>query len=126
MLMSAGNFAVGIDRTEPVLVLVASGEMDAATVSRLDAALDQSIAEHETHVVLDARAVTFVDSTGVTSLISGLRRLNRSRRRLALAFPPGSPLHRALEVTGLDHTFECHGSVDDAVQTLAGAPLIGR
>jgi anti-anti-sigma factor len=124
--MSAGNFAVSVDRTDPVLVLVASGEMDAATVSRLDAALDQSIADHEAHVVLDARAVTFVDSTGVTSLISGLRRLNRSRRRLALSFPPGSPLHRALEVTGLDHTFECHASVEDAVQALEGAPLIGR
>jgi anti-sigma B factor antagonist len=126
MLMSAGNFAVAIDRTDPVLVLVASGEMDAATVRRLDEALDQTIAEHEAHVVLDAQAVTFVDSTGVTSLISGLRRLNRSRRRLALAFPPGSPLHRALEVTGLDHTFECHATVDEAVQTLQGAPLIGR
>jgi anti-sigma B factor antagonist len=126
MLMSAGNFAVDIDRTEPVVVLVAAGEMDAATVGRLDAVLDQSIAEHEGHVVLDAQGVTFVDSTGVTSLISGLRRLNRSRRRLALAFPQSSPLHRALEVTGLVHTFEWYGSIEDAVQALEGAPLIGR
>ena len=124
--MSAGNFAVGIDRTEPVLVLLAQGEMDAATVRRLDAVLDQAIAEYETHVVLDAQGVTFVDSTGVTSLISGLRRLNRSRRRLALAFPQNSPLHRALEVTGLVHTFEWYVTVDDAVQALEGAPLIGR
>jgi anti-sigma B factor antagonist len=126
MLMSAGNFAVGIGRTDPVVVLVASGEMDAATVSRFDAVLDESIAAHEGHVVLDAQAVTFVDSTGVTSLISGLRRLNRSRRRMALAFPPASPLHRALEVTGLDHTFECHATVEEAVAALEGAPLIGR
>jgi anti-anti-sigma factor len=126
MLMSAGNFAVAVDRTEPVVVLVATGEMDAATVSRLDGVIDETIAEHDSHVVLDASGVTFVDSTGITSLISGLRRLNRSRRRLALAFPSGGPLHRALEVTGLDHTFECHPSVDDAVSTLESAPLIGR
>jgi anti-sigma B factor antagonist len=126
MLMSAGNFAVAIDRTDPIVVLVATGEMDAATVSRLDAAIDETLAEHESHVVLDASAVTFVDSTGITSLISGLRRLNRSRRRLALAFPSGGPLQRALEVTGLDHTFECHATLDDAVNALAGAPLIGR
>jgi anti-sigma B factor antagonist len=126
MLMSAGNFAVAIGRTDPVVVLTATGEMDAATVRELDAAIDEAITEHENHVVLDAAAVTFVDSTGITSLISGLRRLNRSRRRLALAFPQNGPLHRALEVTGLDHTFECHSSVDDAVATLDGAPLIGR
>ncbi|MEA2125657.1 MAG: anti-sigma factor antagonist [Solirubrobacteraceae bacterium] len=126
MLMSAGNFAVAIGRTSPVVVLTATGEMDAATVSRLDAVIDEAISEHGCHVVLDAAAVTFVDSTGITSLISGLRRLNRSRRRLALAFPAGGPLHRALEVTGLDHTFECHPSVDDAVSALDGAPLIGR
>jgi anti-anti-sigma factor len=126
MLMSAGNFAVAIDRTAPVVLLKATGEMDAATVSRLDAVIDEALAQHEGHVVLDAAEVTFVDSTGITSLISGLRRLNRSRRRLALAFPANGPLHRALEVTGLNHTFECHATVEDAVAALDGAPLIGR
>ena len=124
--MSAGDFVVEIERTEPVVVLRATGEMDAATVNRLDAALERALTEHEGHVVIDATTVTFIDSTGVTSLISGLRRLNRSRRRLALAFPGGSPVARALEVTGLDHTFECHGSLQDAVGALKGAPLIGR
>ncbi len=124
--MTSGDFTVNIERTDPVVVLVASGEMDAATVRRLDSVLDQTLAEHEVHVVLDARGVTFVDSTGVTSLISGLRRLNRSRRRFALAFASGSPLARALQVTGLDHTFDCFGTPDDAVQALEGAPLIGR
>lgn len=124
--MTAGDFAVLLEQTEPVVVLRATGEMDAATVNRLDTALEQTISEHDGHVVIDATTVTFIDSTGVTSLISGLRRLNRSRRRLALAFAGGSPIARALEVTGLDHTFECHGTVDDAVATLAAAPLIGR
>jgi anti-sigma B factor antagonist len=126
VLMSGGTFAVAIDRTQPVVVLVASGEMDAATVERLDGLIDEAIRDHESHVVLDAHAVTFVDSTGITSLVSALRRLNRSRRRLALAFPNGGPIQRALAVTGLDHTFECFGSVDDAVAALDGAPLIGR
>lgn len=125
-MSSGGTFAVAVDRTEPIVVLTASGEMDAATVSRLDAVIDDTIQTHQSHVVLDARDVTFVDSTGITSLVSALRRLNRSRRRFGLAFPAGSPLGRALEVTGLDHTFECFGSIDDAIGTLDGAPLIGR
>ncbi len=124
--MSGGTFAVAIDRTDPVVVMTASGEMDAATVSRLEACVEVAIRDHENHVVLDASAVTFVDSTGITALISALRRLNRSRRRLAVATPSGGPLRRALEITGLVHTFDCFGSVDGAVGELDGAPLIGR
>lgn len=124
--MSGGSFAVSIDRTDPVVVMTTSGEMDTSTVSRLDACVDQAIRDHEGHVVLDAADVTFVDSTGITALVSALRRLNRSRRRLALALPSGGPVSRALEVTGLDHTFECFPSARAAVAALDGAPLIGR
>ena len=35
--------------------------------------------------------ITFIDSTGITALVSGLRRLNRARRRLALACDTGWP-----------------------------------
>jgi len=120
------GFSVAVARTEPDVVLTAAGEMDSGTVQRLDAALDEAIRDHESHVVLDASGVTFIDSTGISSLVSGLRRLNRARRRLALAFVAGGPLARALEVTGLDHTFECHATVDAAIGALADAPLIGR
>lgn len=127
MLMSAGQpLSVAIDRTDPVVVITVAGEMDAATVGRLDAVLDEAIQSHERHVILDAAGVSFVDSTGITALISGLRRLNRSRRRMALACETSGPLGRALEITGLDHTFECHPTIDDAVKALSDAPLIGR
>lgn len=120
------GFSVAVERTDRVVVLTAAGEMDSATVQRLDAALDDAIRDHEGHVVLDAAGVTFIDSTGISSLVSGLRRLNRARRRLALAFAAGGPLARALEVTGLDHTFECHATTESAICALTGAPLIGR
>lgn len=123
--MSAG-FVVAIDRTDPVVVMTTEGDMDTATASRLDACVETAIRDYDRHVVLDASRITFVDSTGITALVSALRRLNRSRRRLALAVGTRSPLGRALEVTGLDHTFEIFRTVDEAVEALAGAPLIGR
>ena len=124
--MSAGAFAVAIDRTDPVVVMTTSGEMDAATIGRLESCVDTAIRDHEGHVVLDASGVTFVDSTGITALVSTLRRLNRSRRRFGLAVGAAGQLGRALEITGLDHTFECFATVDEAVEALAHAPLIGR
>jgi anti-anti-sigma factor len=125
--MSAGqHFLVGIDQTDPVALIRAGGEMDASTVRGVDEAIDKVIREYERHVVLELGDVTFIDSTGITALVSALRRLNRSRRRLALVCAPGGPVGRALELTGLDHTFECHHSTQDAVSALGGAPLIGR
>lgn len=127
MIMSAGQtLTVAIDQTNPIVLITATGELDAASVSRLDSAIDESVRTSEHHVVLDATAVTFVDSTGITALVSGLRRLNRARRRLALACPPDGPLGRALQLTGLDHTFELHATTDGAISALRSAPLIGR
>ncbi len=125
--MSAGEtLSVVVDRTDPVVVITITGELDAATVGQIDAAIDTAIRDHEHHVVLDTAGVTFIDSTGITALISGLRRLNRSRRRLALSCTFGGPVGRALQITGLDHTFECHAATEDAVSALSNAPLIGR
>jgi anti-anti-sigma factor len=122
----AGEFLVAVERTDPIVVISATGEVDAATVAQLDSLFETVVTDHDTHVVLDTSGITFIDSTGISSLVAGLRRLNRSRRRLALACDPSGAVGRALQVTGLDHTFECHGTTDDAVAALADAPRIGR
>jgi anti-sigma B factor antagonist len=115
-----------VERTDPVVVLVARGEVDAANVADLAAALEAAVLDHERHVVLDASGIAFIDSNGITALVGGLRRLNRSRRRLALACGPATALGRALTTTGLDRTFEVHPETGAAVAALAKAPLIGR
>ena len=117
---------MAIETTGPVVVLVAVGEVDAYSVAELTSAIDTAVTTHERHVVLDCEAISFIDSTGITALVAGMRRLNRSRRRLALACAPGSPTGRALAMTGLDRSFEVHPTVEGAVGTLAEAPLLGR
>ena len=109
-----------------VAVLTVCGEVDAATVGDLAAALDVVVRDHDRHVVIDATGVTFIDSTGISTILDAQRRLNRSRRRLGVACGPASPLGRALAMTGLDHTFDCHGTLGDAVAALHAAPLLGR
>jgi anti-anti-sigma factor len=122
----AGQFAAALERSNPVVVMSASGEVDASTVAQLEELFETAVSEHDAHVVLDVTLITFIDSTGISSLVAGMRRLNRNRRRLALACPADGAVGRALAVTGLDHTFECHPSADDAVAALTDAPLIGR
>jgi len=120
------GFTIALDRAQPVVLLEARGDVDASAVSELGGALDSAIRDHEGHVVLDADGITFIDSTGVSVLVTAMRRLNRTRRRLALACGNASPLGRALEMTGLDHSFDVHPTAEAAVAALATAPLLGR
>ncbi len=120
------HLSASLARAGSVIVVTAAGEVDAASIATLDAAIDEAIGDHDGHAVLDACGVTFIDSTGITLLVSAMRRLNRTRRRFALACATSGSLGRALESTGLDHTFECHTTAEAAVGALADAPLLGR
>jgi anti-sigma B factor antagonist len=125
-MQAAESFSIALDRTDPVVVLVASGEVDASTVADLGAAIDAAITGHTRHVVIDATDISFIDSTGITALVAGQRRLNRGRRRLAIGAAKDTPTGRALAMSGLDRQLEVHGSTDAAVAALATAPLLGR
>jgi anti-sigma B factor antagonist len=120
------TFTLDLDASPPVVLLTARGELDAASLADVSAAFDRAIADYDRHVVLDGSAISFIDSTGVSAMVAAMRRLNRGRRRLAVACPSDSPLGRALAMTGLDHMFDMHRTAQDAVTALDGAPLIGR
>jgi anti-sigma B factor antagonist len=125
-MLAPEPFRAGVGATEPVVIVAVAGEVDAATVGGLTDALDEAIRAHDRHVVIDAVEVSFIDSTGITAMVAGMRRLNRTRRRLAVACPADSPLGRALAVSGLDRTLEVHGTVGAATEALSSAPLLGR
>ncbi len=117
---------VDVGATAGVTVLTVRGEVDAASVAVLAGGFDTVVREQPGHVVLDAAGVTFIDSTGVSAIVDGQKRLNRTRRRLAVACEPASPLGRALAMTGLHHSLQVHPAADDAVAALRTAPLLGR
>jgi anti-sigma B factor antagonist len=124
--MTGVPFTVEVERAEPVVLVRVAGEVDGATIGDIEAAFEEAISQHGSHVVFDAADITFIDSTGISALVGGMRRLNRSRRRLVIACSKEGPVGRALAVTGLDHTFECHPDTETAVAALDGAPLLGR
>jgi anti-sigma B factor antagonist len=100
-------------------LLALRGELDVATVPRFRDALtlwcdDESIKL----VVVDLVEVTFVDSTGLMTLLNALRRLVRRQARLVLACSNPTVL-RLFEATRTDATFEI---VPTREQALAAAP----
>lgn len=82
-------------------MLVATGELDLATVEILEAAVDTALNEGFNRVVIDLTAVSFMDSTGMRALLVTSQRLAEENGTLGVVLS-GGPVARALGVTGVD------------------------
>ena len=95
-------------------LIVASGEIDQVTSRLLANALRRATLTGEGRVVLDLSDTSFIDSAGISTLLNGLRRLTRQRRKMVVVCPPG-PQRRVFEVLGLVGTFDLVDSRAEAV-----------
>jgi anti-anti-sigma factor len=91
----------------------ARGEIDHVTTPLVADALRRATLDGGGTVVLDLTATTFIDSAGISTLLNGLRRLTRLRRKLIVVCPPG-PARRVFELLGLVGTFEIVDSLAEA------------
>lgn len=73
--------------TEHTVCLTVDGELDIATVPELDRALRRAEADADL-VVLDLRALDFMDSSGAHLLVATDRRIRRAGGRLAVVRGP--------------------------------------
>jgi anti-sigma B factor antagonist len=101
-----------IDETRVILRVV--GEIHATTAPEFSERLNAAIAQGRTGVVLDLTGVEFIDSTGLSVLLNGLRRVTRVRGTMVLACANPTVL-RLFEITKLDSTFEIVADCDEAV-----------
>jgi anti-sigma B factor antagonist len=102
------------DVGESIRILDACGEIHVSTAPRFSERLNQAIADGRTSLVLDFSRVEFIDSTGLSVLLNGLRRLTRRQGSLALVCTNPTVL-RLFEITRLDSTFDIVGTREEAL-----------
>ncbi len=68
-------------------------------------------------VIVNLKDVPFIDSSGLASLVSGLKTLGGEATNLKLAAPQ-SQARLLFELTMFDRVFEIHNSVEDALDSL--------
>src|SRR3981081_3865724 len=76
-------------------------------------ALRRATLDGDGRVVLDLCETSFIDSAGISTLLNGLRRLTRQRRKMIVVCPPGPP-RRVFELLGLIGTFDVVDTRDAA------------
>ena len=106
------------DVGETTRILDACGEIHVSTAPRFSERLNQAIADGKTSLVLDFSRVEFIDSTGLSVLLNGLRRLTRRQGSLALVCTNPTVL-RLFEITRLDSTFDIVPTREEALEHVA-------
>jgi anti-sigma B factor antagonist len=96
-----------------------SGEIHVSTAPEFSRRLNAAIAHGKTAVVLDLSATEFIDSTGLSVLLNGLRRVTRQHGHMAIACSNPTVL-RLFEITRLDSTFDIHATREDALRSVRG------
>src|SRR3954447_26925485 len=99
----------------PVLIL--DGELDLATAPQLTSIAMALVDAGASSVIVDARLLSFCDSSGLTAFVRIVNRLQPAAGRLAVAGPQ-MIVRRVLEISGLVETLVVVDSVEDAVAAL--------
>lgn len=97
----------------------AHGDIDHNNCGSVEAALCDALDAGNTVVLLDLRDVTYIDSGGLSVLLSGVRRL-RDKGWLGVV-GPNTNVRRLLEIVGLlvDPNFRVFAGLEDAEAALA-------
>jgi anti-anti-sigma factor len=95
-------------------VLEAVGELDVSDVDSLGESIRQAFAEGHGCVLVDLSEVSFIDSTGASSLLDEHRGAESRGRRLALV-APGEQVIRVFSILGIDQSLDIHPTVEDAL-----------
>jgi anti-anti-sigma factor len=98
--ISDGTLVVRTTRNGDSHVVALCGELDLANASTAETALEDSLGDDGTPVIVDMRELEFIDSTGIALLVSTLSHNENEPR---ISFLPSSAIEvtRVLELTGL-------------------------
>ncbi len=97
-----------------VTVLAPSGRLDVAGVPALKEAVSEAIKAGQPRLIIDMEGVSFVDSSGLGSVVAALKQVRSTKGDLRLA-APNQQVRVVLELTTLDRVFPFYATVEDAL-----------
>ena len=97
-----------------VTVLAPSGRLDVVGAPALKEAVSEAMKNGQPRLVIDMEGVTFVDSSGLGSVVSALKQVRTSKGDLRLA-APNHQVRVVLELTTLDRVFPYFATVEEAL-----------
>jgi anti-sigma B factor antagonist len=101
-------------RKQGASIVVLKGDVDLESSPAAREILLKSV-DGAGRVLVDLSTVTYIDSSGVASLVEALQAAKRSGGKFALV-AASDPTRRVLELARLDKVFTMYATVDEALQ----------
>jgi len=98
------GFSIDVTEADGAAVVCLGGDLDLATAPLVRQALFGLVERSVRLVTVDLAHLDFLDSTGLTALVSGLKRLREFGGDLMLR-SPNRTVVKLLHITGLDRVF---------------------
>ena len=101
---------------EGVAVLVINGRLDSMVAKEVKDKISSMPLHGYKHAVVDLSAVTLIDSSGISSLVTALYNTRKNNGILKLSGPP-PVVSEAFQLINFDRIFEIFTDVDSAVKS---------
>lgn len=99
------DFSVAVSTAGRTATVRVTGELDCSTAAQLRAALLDVVDGGAREVTLDVSGTHFIDSTGLSVLVGGLKRLREHGGHMVVQ-SPNHATRRLLDMTGLSTVFD--------------------
>jgi len=98
-----------------VATVALTGRLDALEARGLRDLLDSHLASGHSRIVVDLRALEFVDSAGLAALVKGMKDCRTAGGDLRLVAPTERDAMRVFELTRFDRVFTMNAELEDAL-----------
>ena len=114
------DFTTATQELDGATLVTLTGELDIAAAPALITELREVISHGGGPVILDARDLTYVDSSGLAVIASTRAALKKAGRAL-MAFGCHGIFQRALHLSHLDREMACFSTLDEALSHVSPA-----
>ncbi len=104
------------DQTQHIGVYVVHGKLDAYTYTELEAEHEKHFATNGRYFVIDLREATFIDSTGLSTLVKIYKKIQAGGGKLLIVRPRHPSAMNILSITRFDQVFFMIDSLDAALR----------
>lgn len=104
----------GVVHADGDTTIMLGGDLDLASATELAARLESVIDASAGTITVDLARVTFLDSTGLVTILAAQERMTEAGRRLEVCNPSRS-VHRVLELSGASRILDVGLPAMDAV-----------
>jgi len=101
---------------DQVSIVYLCGELDASSAPAFLSDM-QVLVNNQRNLVMDSHLLSYIDSTGVSALLSMKNALEKNGRKLCIVGSHGL-LSKILHVTRVESEIKCFDNLDDAIEDL--------